>query len=46
MLDDGLIELRIDEVGDTDIACTVCNDGTIKTKKGVNVPACICPCRI
>ena len=38
MLDDGLIELRIDEVGDTDIACTVCNDGTIKTKKGVNVP--------
>ena len=38
MLDDGLIELRIDEVGDTDIVCTVCNDGTIKTKKGVNVP--------
>ena len=38
MLDDGLIELRIDEVGDTDINCTVCNDGTIKTKKGVNVP--------
>ena len=38
MLDDGLIELRIDEVGDTDIACTVCNDGIIKTKKGVNVP--------
>ena len=38
MLDDGLIELRIDEVGDTDISCTVCNDGTIKTKKGVNVP--------
>ena len=38
MLDDGLIELHIDEVGDTDIVCTVCNDGTIKTKKGVNVP--------
>ena len=38
MLDDGLIELRIDEVGDTDIVCTVCNDGIIKTKKGVNVP--------
>ena len=38
MLDDGLIELRIDEVGDTDIVCTVCNDGVIKTKKGVNVP--------
>ena len=38
MLDDGLIELHIDEVGDTDIVCTVCNDGIIKTKKGVNVP--------
>ena len=37
MLDDGLIELRIDEVGDTDIVCTVCNDGIIKTKKGVTV---------
>ena len=38
MLDDGLIELSIDEVSDTDIVCTVKNDGTIKTKKGVNVP--------
>lgn len=46
MLDDGLIELRIDEVGDTDIVCTVCNDGIIKTKKASTFPACICPCRI
>ena len=38
MLDDGLISLRIDEVSDTDILCTVENDGIIKTKKGVNVP--------
>ena len=38
MLDDVLIELGIDEVSDTDIVCTVKNDGTIKTKKGVNVP--------
>ena len=38
MLDDGLIELSIDEVNDTDILCTVHNDGVIKTKKGVNVP--------
>ena len=38
MLDDGLIELKIDEVTDTDIHCTVQNDGVIKTKKGVNVP--------
>ena len=38
MLDDGLIGLHIDEVTDTDIICTVENDGVIKTKKGVNVP--------
>lgn len=38
MLDDGLIELSIDKVEDTEIDCTVKNDGTIKTKKGVNVP--------
>ena len=38
MLDDGLISLRIENVTDTDISCVVENDGTIKTKKGVNVP--------
>ena len=38
MLDDGLIGLRIEKVTDTDIECVVENDGTIKTKKGVNVP--------
>ena len=38
MLDDGLISLRIESVTDTDIVCTVENDGVIKTKKGVNVP--------
>ena len=38
MLDDGLIKLRITNVTDTDITCEVLNSGTIKTKKGVNVP--------
>ena len=38
MLDDGLIMLRIEKVTDTDITCTVLNNGKIKTKKGVNVP--------
>ena len=38
MLDDGLIMLRIETVTDTDIVCTVLNNGKIKTKKGVNVP--------
>ena len=37
MLDDGLISLRIESITDTDIVCTVENDGVIKTKKGVNV---------
>ena len=37
-LDDGLIMLRIEQVTDTDIICTVLNSGKIKTKKGVNVP--------
>ena len=38
MLDDGLIKLQIKTVNDTDIVCTVLNNGKIKNKKGVNVP--------
>ena len=38
MLDDGLIKLQIQAVNDTDIVCTVLNNGKIKNKKGVNVP--------
>lgn len=38
LLDDGLIELYIDEVDETDIHCTVVNAGTISNQKGVNVP--------
>ena len=38
MLDDGLIKLQIQTVNDTDIVCTVLNNGKIKNKKGVNVP--------
>ena len=38
MLDDGLIKLQIQTVTDTDIVCTVLNNGKIKNKKGVNVP--------
>ena len=37
-LDDGLIKLQIQTVNDTDIVCTVLNNGKIKNKKGVNVP--------
>ena len=38
MLDDGLIKLQIQTVNDTDIVCTVLNNGKIKNNKGVNVP--------
>ena len=38
MLDDGLIKLQTQTVNDTDIVCTVLNNGKIKNKKGVNVP--------
>ncbi len=38
LLDDGLIELHVEKVTDTDIVCTVVNGGPISDKKGVNVP--------
>ncbi|MDD3221171.1 MAG: pyruvate kinase [Clostridia bacterium] len=38
LLDDGLIELRVNSVEDTDIHCTVENAGMISNQKGVNVP--------
>ena len=38
LLDDGLIELKVDKVTDTDIECTVINGGFVSNKKGVNVP--------
>ncbi|MCR5516233.1 MAG: pyruvate kinase [Lachnospira sp.] len=39
LIDDGLIELKVDDVVDgTDIICTVVNGGELGSKKGVNVP--------
>lgn len=39
LIDDGLIELRVDRVYDgTEIECTVINGGELGSKKGVNVP--------
>ena len=38
LLDDGLIELRVNKVKRHDVICTVINTGTIKSKKGVNIP--------
>lgn len=38
LIDDGLIGLRVDEIVDTEINCTVLNGGLLGSKKGVNVP--------
>lgn len=39
LIDDGLIELKVDQVKDgKDIICTVLNGGYVSDRKGVNVP--------
>ncbi len=41
LLDDGLLELRVDQPGDEDIACTVMAGGTLKDRKGMNLPGVV-----
>ncbi len=38
LIDDGLIELRVEAIEDCDIICKVMNNGIISNYKGVNVP--------
>ncbi len=38
LIDDGLIDMVVDQVTDTEIRCTVLNGGTISAHKGINVP--------
>ncbi|MBU9712924.1 pyruvate kinase [Evansella tamaricis] len=38
LLDDGLIELKVTEIGDGELTTQVINSGVLKNKKGVNVP--------
>lgn len=38
LLDDGLVELRVIHVTETDIVCKIKNSGIISDNKGVNVP--------
>ena len=38
LIDDGLIELRVESTTDTDVLCTVINGGVVKSHKGVNLP--------
>lgn len=38
LIDDGLIEMEVAAIKDTDIVCVVKNGGMISNKKGINVP--------
>ncbi len=38
LIDDGLIELRVEEKTDTDLVCLVVNGGPVSNHKGVNIP--------
>ena len=41
LIDDGLIEMVVDSIEETDIICTVVNGGPISNHKGVNVPGAV-----
>ncbi len=38
LINDGVIELKVDSVSDTDIICTVVHGGRLSDHKGINVP--------
>lgn len=38
LLDDGLLELRVEQVRDRDVECTVIAGGVLKDRKGMNLP--------
>jgi pyruvate kinase len=38
LLDDGLLELRVEEVRESDVLCTVVQGGVLKDRKGMNLP--------
>lgn len=39
LLDDGLIELTVESVTDTEITTTIVNGGPISSRKGINIPS-------
>ena len=38
LIDDGLIELTVEEITETDLICRVVNGGPVSNRKGVNLP--------
>lgn len=43
LLDDGLMELKVLSLGETDLECEVIYGGTLKDRKGMNVPGASLP---
>ncbi|MBI3761970.1 MAG: pyruvate kinase [Chloroflexi bacterium] len=41
LLDDGLLELRVESCGDTDVRCRVVHGGILRENKGINLPGVI-----
>lgn len=41
LIDDGLIEMKVEEIKGTDILCRVINGGYVSNHKGVNVPGAV-----
>lgn len=41
LIDDGLIEMRAEQIEGTEIVCTVLNGGPVSNHKGVNVPGAV-----
>ncbi len=38
LIDDGKLSMKVEEIRDTDIVCTVLNEGKISNHKGINLP--------
>ena len=38
LIDDGLIELKVEDITETDVVCKVVNGGGVKSRKGGNLP--------
>mgnify|MGYP003571373191 FL=1 len=38
LIDDGLVEMKVDNITETDVVCTVKNTGKVSSNKGVNLP--------
>ncbi|HYP54665.1 MAG TPA: pyruvate kinase, partial [Pyrinomonadaceae bacterium] len=43
LIDDGLIELRVESTTDTDVSCRVVNGGPLGERKGLNLPGASLP---